>query len=78
MAEIISSRIPVFAGFRDVFKAGGTSRLILAAMPAERIPEAHRLIERLLEVDTKPGTGVSFAVPITAALGLEREVIEED
>ncbi|HPO09417.1 MAG TPA: hypothetical protein PLZ55_12165, partial [bacterium] len=35
MAEIVTSQIPLFAGFRDVFKAGGNSRVILSAMPSE-------------------------------------------
>ncbi|MFH1743532.1 MAG: hypothetical protein ABIH23_31395 [bacterium] len=78
MAEIISSQISLFAGFRDVFKGGGTSRIILSAMPAEKISEAHHLIERLVQADTISGGGVSFAVPIAANLGLDRQAVTDD
>ncbi len=78
MAEIISSQMPLFAGFRDVFKAGGTSRVILAAMPENKVSEAHQLIDRLIHAESKPGGGISFAVPITYAVGLKRQVVDED
>ena len=78
MAEIISSQISLFAGFRDVFKAGGTSRIILSAMPVEKVGEAHHLIDSLIQAETISGGGVSFAIPITAALGLDRQAVCDD
>ena len=78
MAEIISAQVPLFAGFRDVFQAGGTSRIILAAMPSKTIPHAQRLIEDLLHTESGNGPGVCFAVPISSEVGLRRQIIDDD
>ncbi len=78
MAEIISSQVPLFAGFKDVFQAGGTSRLILSAMPSDKVEEARRLIERLVDSEGQMSEGVSFALPITSEIGLHRQVPDDE
>ncbi len=78
MAEIISAQVPLFAGFKDVFQAGGTSRLILSAMPTDKVEEAQRLIERLVEPDGQMSEGVSFSLPIASDIGLHRQASDED
>ena len=77
MAEIIADQVPLFAGFKDVFQAGGTSRIILAAMPSSKVPEAQQLIEDLFHTDAGGDVGVSFAVPITSEVGIQRQVVDD-
>lgn len=77
MGEIIASQVPLFAGFKDVFKAGGSSRVILAAMPSAMVPEIHNMIAEYIEPDVASGLGVSFAIPIVSELALQRQVFDE-
>ncbi len=78
MAEIISAQIPLFAGFKDVFQAGGSSRIILAAVHVNMIDKARELIRHQIQPDSGPPSGISFSLPILTEIGLSRQVFEDE
>lgn len=74
MAEIISEQLPLFAGFRDVFKAGGTSRLVISAVPEAMAGHACEVFEALRQ--DHAGLGVAFSVPISRTVGMHQQEAE--
>jgi nitrogen regulatory protein PII len=75
MGQIISSEIPIFAGFRSLFPGwGADTYMILSVIEAGT---RQRAIEAVREVcgdfDT-PGSGILFTVPISYAKGLAEEI----
>jgi hypothetical protein len=77
MAEIVSEQLPLFAGFRDVFRAGGTSRLVLAAVPLPLLEATFEAFRRVAHTTEGPGGGVAFSLPIARESGLTRQETEE-
>ncbi len=71
MAEILSSGPSLFAGFRELFGAVGSARLVISAMDAtmtEQVMERFRTWRK----ESESG-GVAFSVPISGAIGLNRD-----
>lgn len=70
MAEILSSGPSLFAGFREMFGAVGSARLVVSAMDAAMVEP---VLDRFRTWRKQSGSGgVAFSVPISGAVGLSR------
>jgi len=65
MGEIVATEIPVFSGFRSLFK-GGTeeSYVIISVLTGEQVTEAIGLMRDICGDFAEKGTGIAFTVPI--------------
>ena len=65
MGEIVATEIPVFSGFRALFK-GGTeeSYVIISVLTGDQVREATGLLRDVCGDFAELGTGIVFTVPI--------------
>jgi hypothetical protein len=65
MGEIVATEIPVFSGFRSMFK-GGTeeSYVLISVLTGEQAKEATGLLRDVCGDFTEKGTGIVFTLPI--------------
>ena len=71
MGRVLTSEIPVFAGFRDIIQSREGNRMILSVVEDDaRIDELLLLIEEICGPFDEPGAGISFTVPIENVRGL--------
>jgi nitrogen regulatory protein PII len=76
MGQILSSEVPIFAGFRSLFRGASTvNKTILSVIkePA-KVREALALIDEIVGGMDKPGAGIVFTVPIDNVRGLMPEL----
>jgi nitrogen regulatory protein PII len=76
MGQILSSEVPIFAGFRSMFRGASTvNKTILSVIeePA-KAEEAFRIIEEAVGTLDEPGNGIAFTVPIDRVRGLMPEL----
>lgn len=75
MGQIISTSIPIFAGFKSLFPVGGGSTYaILSVIEKELVPKVDRLIEEVCGNFNEPGTGFLFTVPVSHVRGMAGEI----
>ena len=71
MGQILSTEVPIFAGFRSLFPGGSAGTyLILSVVERELVEEAIRLAEDVCGDFGRPGTGFLFTLPVLRAKGL--------
>ncbi|RLB59262.1 MAG: hypothetical protein DRI34_02420 [Deltaproteobacteria bacterium] len=71
MAQVLARDVPIFAGLSSLFPGGqNDSHLIVSVLPVARHAEVGRLVEDVTGGFDKPGSGIMFAVPVTAVSGL--------
>jgi len=76
MGEIISTDIPIFAGFKALFPiGGGATYAILSVMEAARTPRAIELVQEVCGGLDRPGAGFVFAVPVSRVAGMAEEIL---
>jgi nitrogen regulatory protein PII len=76
MGQILSSEVPIFAGFRSMFRGASTvNKTILSVInePA-KVEEAFAIIEEAVGTLDEPGNGIAFTVPIDRVRGLMPEL----
>ena len=76
MGQILASEVPIFAGFRSMFRGASTvNKTILSVVnePA-KVDEAIRIIEEAVGSLDEPGNGIAFSVPIDRVRGLMPEL----
>ena len=75
MGQILSTDIPIFAGFKALFpgSASGTY-VILSVVEHDLIDDAIRLANEICENLNKAGAGFLFTVPVGRVLGLAEEI----
>ena len=75
MGQILTTEIPIFAGFKSLFP-GGTSGtyMILSVVNGEQVDEAIRLAEEICGSIDKAGAGFLFTVPVNRVQGLAEEI----
>ena len=75
MGQILTTEIPIFAGFKSLFP-GGTSGtyVILSVVNGELVEEAIRLAEEICGSIDKAGAGFLFTVPVNRVQGLAEEI----
>jgi len=75
MGQILSSEVPIFAGFRSMFRGSSTvNKTILSVIdePA-KVDDALHIIEEIFGGLGDPGSGIVFTVPIDNVRGLAPE-----
>lgn len=69
MGRILDADVPIFAGFRDLFRAARpTNRTIVSVMSAELAQEVASALVRQYGIG-EPGKGICFTLPVTAYWG---------
>ncbi|MFH2006353.1 MAG: hypothetical protein ABI333_07195 [bacterium] len=75
MGEIITTQIPIFAGFKSMFPVGGGhTYLLLSVIEDELIDKAMLVIEEASGSLEAPGTGIVFTVPVNRVRGMAGEL----
>jgi hypothetical protein len=70
MGEIVATEIPVFAGFRSLFRGGAEeSYLILSVLDAEQVREAITLVEDVCGDFSGESAGIVFTLPVSEYRG---------
>lgn len=76
MGQLLSSDVPIFAGFRSMFRgATVVNKTILSVIrdPA-KVDEAYEIIEEAVGTLDEPGRGIFFTIPIERVQGLKPEL----
>ena len=76
MGQILSSDVPIFAGFRSLFRgASAVNKTIMSVIrDPDIIPEIMQIIEEAVGSLDEPGSGIAFTVPISDVRGLMPEL----
>ena len=70
MMEILSSGPTLFAGFRELFGAVGSARLVISALESELLDQALDVFKKFKK--KRDISGVAFHLPLGGVVGLER------
>lgn len=71
MGQILSTQVPIFAGFKSLFPGGSTGTyVILSVVQPEAVDEAMQLAEEICGDFTRAGTGVVFSLPVLRVRGM--------
>jgi nitrogen regulatory protein P-II 1 len=75
MGQILSSEVPIFAGFRSMFRGASTVNKTIFSVIDERekVRDALDIIDEILGGLNDPGKGIAFTVPIENVRGLAPE-----
>ena len=75
MGQILSSEVPIFAGFRSMFRGASTVNKTIFSVIDERekVRDALDIIDEILGGLNEPGKGIVFTVPIENVRGLAPE-----
>ena len=76
MGRLLSTEVPIFAGFRSMFRgASAVNKTIMSVVddPA-KIEEAYAIIEDAVGSLREPGAGIAFTIPIENVRGLKPEL----
>jgi len=75
MGQILSTEVPIFAGFRSLFRGASTvNKTIMSVMDGALVEEAMEIIRDAVGDLTVPGTGLVFTIPIDNVTGLASEL----
>ena len=71
MAEILTTQVPIFAGFKSLFPVGGGhTYVILSVVEPDLIDKGVRLVEEVIGDFDEPGAGILFTIPLSRVMGL--------
>lgn len=75
MGQILSTEVPIFAGFRSMFRGASTvNKTILSVIDEpSKVHDALMIIEEIFGGLDTPGSGIVFKVPIENVRGLAPE-----
>jgi len=75
MGQILSTEVPIFAGFKSLFPGGSSGTyVIFSVVEQERVAQAMELAEDVCGDFARAGTGFLFTVPIGRVKGLAAEI----
>lgn len=76
MGQILSTEVPIFAGFRTLFRGASTvNKTILSVIDEpSKVQEALDIIDEIFGGLDQPGSGIVFTVPIENVRGLAPEL----
>jgi nitrogen regulatory protein P-II 1 len=76
MGQILSTEVPIFAGFRSMFRgASKVNKTILSVIDEPRkVKEALNIINEIFGGLETPGSGIVFTIPIENVGGLAPEL----
>jgi nitrogen regulatory protein P-II 1 len=74
MGHILSHDVPIFAGFRDLFKVNRPhNRTVLAVIEESVVQDLANGLEIICGSFDEPGTGVFLTVPIDQLWGIKKD-----
>jgi nitrogen regulatory protein PII len=75
MGQILSSEVPIFAGFRSLFRgASAVNKTIFSVVDEPgKVREALDIIDEIFGGLDQPGSGIVFTIPIENVRGLAPE-----
>ncbi len=76
MGRVLSSEVPIFAGFRSLFRgASSVNRTVLSVVrEKDTVREAFGIIEDAVGTLDDPGNGIAFTIPVEDVRGLMPEL----
>ena len=75
MGQILSTDIPIFAGFASLFPGGSRGTyMIMSVLEQAQIDEAILLAEEVCGTLDKAGAGFLFTIPVGRVRGLAKEI----
>lgn len=76
MGQLLSSEVPIFAGFRSLFSgASAVNKTILSVIDGStKVDQAYDIIEEAMGSLDEPGTGIVFTIPVEKVKGLKPEL----
>ena len=75
MGEILTTQVPIFAGFKSLFPVGGGhTYLIMSVVGKDLIDVAMGVVDEAIGDFEEPGSGILFTVPLTRVKGLAGDV----
>jgi nitrogen regulatory protein PII len=76
MGQILSTEVPIFAGFRSLFRGASTVNKTIVSVIDEptKVQEALDIIDEIFGGLDHPGSGIVFTVPIENVRGLAPEL----
>ena len=75
MGQILSTDVPIFAGFRNLFPGGSSGTYVILSVVEEgRIEDATALVNEVCEDLEKAGAGFVFSVPVNHVRGFAQEI----
>jgi hypothetical protein len=73
MGQILSSEVPIFAGFRSLFPGGSAGTyLVLSVVEGGQLEDGLRMAREVCGDFDRPGAGVLFTLPLGHVEGLAR------
>jgi nitrogen regulatory protein PII len=75
MGQILSTEVPIFAGFQSLFRGASTGNKTVFSVIDEpsKVREALDIIDEIFGGLDKPGSGIVFTIPIENVRGLAPE-----
>lgn len=71
MGEILTTQVPIFAGFKSLFPVGGGhTYLIMSVVPKDLVEVAMGVVHEVVGDFEEPGSGIMFTVPLSRVKGL--------
>ncbi len=76
MGHILSTDVPIFAGFRSLLSGASAYNKTLLSIIKEpdKLKEAFNLVEEICGSLNEPGTGIAFSLPVDEIRGLMPEL----
>lgn len=76
MGQVLSSEVPIFAGFRSLFRgAAKVNKTIVSVIDdEEKVREALAILDEIIEDLDQPGSGIAFTIPVENVRGLMPEL----
>lgn len=76
MGRILSSEVPIFAGFRSMFRGASTVNKTIMSVVSDpaKVEEAFQIIEEAVGSLDDPGNGIAFTIPVESVRGLMPEL----
>ncbi len=76
MGRLLSSEVPIFAGFRSMFRgASAVNKTIMSVIDEpSKVTQAYAIIEEAVGSLDEPGAGIVFTIPIENVKGLKPEL----
>ena len=75
MGQILSTDVPIFAGFKALFPGGGSGTyMIYSVVETNRLDAAIHLAEEVCGNLSKAGAGFLFTLPVSRVKGLAKEI----
>ena len=76
MGRILSHDVPIFAGFRDLFKVNRPhNRTVLAVIEESMVQNLAKGLETICGSFDEPGAGLFLTVPIDQVWGIKKDTL---